>query len=155
MNRVPTGSVWCWSASVALIVAIFEPWVVAAARRRYELAAQLGEARPQTGELRQPLWHFVMNYTMTPQERLQDWREGGPQSRFELDSRTGPFETLISSGTGHGSPRIDAKEAAGDERRLSCGDRAEARLDRIGRWVEGWMGMRELQDRRVEPLRPI
>lgn len=39
----------------------------------------------------QPLWHFVMSYAMTPQQRLEDWRANGPLRRFALN-HTSPFE---------------------------------------------------------------
>ena len=145
------GSVWCWSASAALIVALFEPWAVAAARRGYERAKQQGK-RPL--EVRQPLWHFVMTYTMTVSERVQDWRDGGPQSRFELDGRVGPFETLVSSsGIRHDRGSSGGPHAIGKEKR-SCSDRTEACLDRIGRWVERWTA-HVRPDRRVEPIQPV
>ena len=121
-------------------------------------AARRWLARPARGPFATIWWrHLTSLLRPVPNvpnpERLQDWREGGPQTRFELDSRTGPFDYLVSSGISHDNPRIDAK-AAGDER-LACNERVEAWLDHIGRWVEGWVGVGELQDRYVEPLRPV
>ena len=118
------GSVWCWSASVGLLTALLEPWVVAMAARGYERAALKedgdvnskskhraaegtdGETREETREeareeaalgrrveanVVQPLWHFVMSYAMTPQQRLEDWRSNGPLRRYALN-HTSPFE---------------------------------------------------------------
>lgn len=80
------GSFWCWSASVAFVISVFEPQIVAWAARGYNEARRVG-----FDPFLPANWLFVIKMTALPRTRVLDWRENGPLYKASKGT-CGPFD---------------------------------------------------------------
>eukprot|EP00322_Chrysochromulina_rotalis_P005095 CAMPEP_0115852208 /NCGR_PEP_ID=MMETSP0287-20121206/12878_1 /TAXON_ID=412157 /ORGANISM="Chrysochromulina rotalis, Strain UIO044" /LENGTH=498 /DNA_ID=CAMNT_0003306263 /DNA_START=25 /DNA_END=1521 /DNA_ORIENTATION=- len=143
------GSVWCWSASLALVAAVFEPWATAHALRHYERAAalttagsvQLGTAGRGKLQPTAPFWQLALRMSFSPEQRVHDWMCHGPlrqcaDSNRANSSTAGPLDL-------HGGSSHALGTGGGRSEQAGCvpafNRKLEAWLDAIGSAVEQHM----------------